>query len=60
MGNQRGVKRDFEQLERRWLKAVQLFEEGLNHSQIGRALKVANQTVSRWRAQHKKAGVLRS
>jgi transposase len=57
MGNPRGVKRDFEQLERRRLKAVKLFEEGLNNSQIGRALKVANQTVSRWRAQYKKVGV---
>ena len=48
MGNPRGVKRDFEALEQRRLLAIKLFGEGLNNSEIGRELKVANQTVSRW------------
>jgi len=47
MGNPRGVKRDFEALEQRRLLAIKLFGEGLNNSEIGRELKVANQTVSR-------------
>lgn len=51
MGNPRGVKRDFDQLEQRRLSAVALFDEGLNNSEIGRQLKVPNQTVSRWRKQ---------
>ncbi len=49
MGNPRGVKRDFEALEKRRLEAVKLFTEELNNSEIGRRLKVSNQTVSRWR-----------
>ena len=56
MGNPRGVKRDFEVLEQRRLLAIKLFGEGLNNSEIGRELKVANQTVSRWRGQHRAGG----
>jgi len=56
MGNPRGVKRDFEALEQRRLLAIKLFGEGLNNSEIGRELKVANQTVSRWRGQHRAGG----
>jgi transposase len=51
MGNPRGVRRDFAALEKRRLRAVKLFDQGLNNSEIGRRLKVCNQTVSRWRKQ---------
>ena len=56
MGNPRGVKRDFVALERRRLQAVKLFGKNLNNSEIGRRLKVSNQTVSRWRKEHQHGG----
>ena len=56
MGNPRGVRRDFDALEQRRLTAIKLFASGLNNSEIGRQLKVSNQTVSRWRAQHQQGG----
>jgi len=56
MGNPRGVKRDFAALERRRLSAVELFGQGLNNSEIGRRLKVPNQTVSRWRQEYRTGG----
>ena len=56
MGNPRGVSRDFEALEARRTKAVALFREKLNNSEIGRQLQVANQTVSRWRKEYQEGG----
>src|ERR1051326_2998935 len=56
MGNPRGVKRDFVALERRRLQAVKLFGKNLNNSEIGRRLKVSNQTVSRWRKEYQQGG----
>jgi transposase len=56
MGNPRGLKRDFAALEKRRLAASKLFGEQLNNSEIGRRLKVSNQTVSRWRKEHQRGG----
>ncbi len=56
MGNPRGVKRDFEALEKRRFKAAKLFDKNLNNSEIGRRLKVSNQTVSRWRKECQEGG----
>jgi transposase len=56
MGNPRGVRRDFEALEKRRFEAVKLFDKGLNNSEIGRRLKVSNQTISRWRKQCQQGG----
>jgi transposase len=56
MGNPRGVKRNFDALEQRRFEAVQLFSEQLNNSEIGRRLKVSNQTVSRWRKEYQRGG----
>jgi transposase len=56
MGNPRGVRRDFQALEKRRLAAVKLFGEELNNSEISRRLKVCNQTVSRWRKQYVAGG----
>ena len=56
MGNARGVKRDFVALERRRFEEVKLFKKDLNNSEIGRRLKVSNQTVSRWRKDYERAG----
>jgi transposase len=56
MGNPRGVKRDFVSLEKRRFGAVKLFAKNLNNSEIGRRLKVSNQTVSRWRKEYQEGG----
>ena len=56
MGNPRGVKRDFVALEQRRFQAVKLFGKSLNNSEIGRRLKVSNQTVSRWRKEYEQGG----
>jgi transposase len=48
MGNARGVKRDFEALERRRFAALGLLKQGLNQSEVARRVKVCSQTVSRW------------
>jgi transposase len=56
VGNPRGVRRDFDALERRRFQAVRLFRKQLNNSDIGRRLKVSNQTVSRWRKEHEQGG----
>ena len=48
MGNPRGVKRDFEALERRRFEALKLLKQGYNQSEVGRRMKVCSQTVSRW------------
>src|SRR5437867_12687110 len=56
MGNPRGMRRDFEALEKRRMSAVRLFATQLNNSEIGGRLKVCDQTVSRWRAQYRAGG----
>ena len=43
-------------LEKRRFQAVNLFDKELNNSEIGRRLKVSNQTVSRWRKEHQEGG----
>jgi transposase len=57
MGNAKGVKRDFEALERRRLKAVKLFKKGLGQSEVGRRLKVPRQTAHRWYCTWRRDGV---
>jgi transposase len=64
MGNPRGVKRDFEALEERRLRAASLFQQGESQAEVARVLGVHRQTVHRWakrfdsegRAALKKAG----
>ena len=48
MGNPKGVRRDFEALERRRLRAVALLDQGLNESEVARRLKVSHTSVNRW------------
>lgn len=52
------MRRDFVALEKRRFEAVKLFRKDLNNSEIGRRLKVSNQTVSRWRMEHQEGGSL--
>jgi transposase len=48
MGNPRGVRRNFEALERRRLEGLKLLRQGFNQSEVARRVKVCSQTVSRW------------
>lgn len=48
MGTRSGRKRDFEALEKRRMKAAQLFGKGKSQAEVVRALGVSRQSVSRW------------
>ena len=51
MGNPKGVKRDsaqFAQLERRRMKAVKLFDQGMSQAEVARTVGVHRQSASRW------------
>src|SRR2546422_1351338 len=48
MGNPKGVTREFDQLERRRLKAAKLFDKGRSQAEVSRRLQVHRQSVSRW------------
>lgn len=56
MGNPKGVERDFDDLERRRLKAARLFDRGLSQSEVSRELGVHRQSVSRWHQGWKRQG----
>lgn len=56
MGNPKGVERDFDELERRRLKAARLFDRGLRQGEVARRLGVHRQSVSRWHQTWKKQG----
>ena len=56
MGNPKGVRRDFEALERRRLQAVGLLDQGLNESEVARRLKVSHTSVNRWAQVRAKEG----
>jgi transposase len=51
MGNPKGVRRDFAELERRRLRAARLLEKGLSPAQVAREVGVHRQSVGRWAAQ---------
>jgi transposase len=48
MGNPRGVKRDFTELEQRRFEGLKLLRQGFNQSEVARRVNVCSQTVSRW------------
>ena len=48
MRRTKGVRRDFEALEKRRFEAMRLLDQGYNQSETARRLKVARQTVSEW------------
>jgi transposase len=48
MGNPKGVRRDFEALERRRFEAIQLLDQGRSQSEVARRLGVAHTSVHRW------------
>ena len=56
MGNPRGVERDFDDLERRRLKAARLFDRGFTQGEVSRRVGVHRQSVSRWHQAWRKQG----
>ena len=56
MGNPAGVRRDFEALEQRRLRAARLLEKGVSQSEVARQVRVRRQSVSRWAQQLEKEG----
>ena len=57
MGNPAGVRRDFEELEERRLRAAQLLREGVHQAEVARQVGVHRQSVSRWAAQLQQGGM---
>ena len=57
MGNRAGVRRDFEGLEERRLRAAQLLREGVPQAEVARQVGAHRQSVSRWAAQLKNGGL---
>jgi transposase len=56
MGNPRGVKRDFNQLEQRRFRAARLFDQGLRQAEVARRTGVSRESARRWFEQWQKAG----
>jgi transposase len=54
--NKRRRKRDFDQLERRRLKAAELLEQGVSQAEVARRLKVSRESVRRWSDRIKSRG----
>lgn len=50
MGFPKGVKRDFNELEKRRLKAAELFDKGDTQADVRRKLNISAQSASRWHA----------
>ena len=48
MGNAAGVKRNFDELQRRRMKAAKLLDQGVNQAEVARRLGVHRQSVIRW------------
>ena len=48
MGNPKGVKRDFEALEKRRLQAARLFEKGASQAEVARQTGVSRESARRW------------
>lgn len=57
MGNPIGVRRDFDALEQRRLKAARLLRQGIAQSEVARRVGVHRQSVSRWDKELKESGL---
>ena len=57
MGNPAGVRRDFQELESRRLRAAELLGKGVHPAEVARQVGVHRQSVSRWVARLKRGGV---
>jgi transposase len=56
MGNPRGVKRDFDALEARRLRAANLLQQGKSQAEVARMLGAHRQTVHRWATRVEREG----
>ena len=56
MGFPKGVKRDFDGLEKRRLKAAELFDKGHTQAEVRRKLNISAQSASRWYGAWKAGG----
>ena len=56
MGNPAGVRRDFEALERRRMRAARLLEKGYSQSEVARIVDAHRQSVSQWAAELRQKG----
>jgi transposase len=56
MGNPAGVRRNFDKLEERRLRAARLLEKGVSQSEVARHVGVHRQSVSRWAQQLEQEG----
>lgn len=57
MGNPEGVRRDFQALEQRRLRAARLLKEGVHQSEVARQVGAHRQSVSRWAQQLEATGL---
>jgi transposase len=57
MGNPIGVRRDFDALENRRLKAAALLRAGVSQSEVARRVGVHRQSVSRWDKELQASGI---
>src|SRR2546428_12779200 len=58
MGNPAGVRRDFQAMERRRLRAARLLKKGVHQSEVARQVRNLRQSVSRrWAQQVEAAGL---
>lgn len=56
MGNPRGVKRDFDRLEKRRFRAAKLFDQGLSQAEVARQTGVSRESARRWHVQWQSGG----
>ena len=56
MGNPAGVRRDFDELEKRRFDAIRRWEQGETQSAVARQVRVVRQTVARWVKQCRSQG----
>ena len=54
--NPAGVRRDFDELERRRLAAVDLLRQGIHQAEVARRVGAHRQSVSRWAKQLEQGG----
>jgi len=57
MGNPAGVRRDFQKLEQRRLRAAKLLRQGVPQAEVAREVGVHRQSVSRWDQQLQHGGL---
>ena len=57
MGNPAGVKRNFDALEKRRMRAAKLLKKGIHEAEVARRVGVHRQSVNRWARQLSESGI---